>query len=49
MTGEYKRAIRKIKKLLGRLLQWCICLLHCVEFPLRHVFLLVAGTSTVPD
>ena len=49
MTGEYNGAIRKLEELLGRPLQWCICLLHCIELPLRHVFLLVDGTSTASD
>ena len=40
MTDEYNGAIRKLEELLGRSLQWCICLLHCVELPLRHVFYL---------
>ena len=48
-TGEYNGAIRKLEQLLGRPLQWCICLLHCVELPLRDIFLLVDGTSTAPD
>ena len=48
MTGEYNGAIRKLEELRGRSLQWCICLLHSVELPLRHVFLLVDGTSTAP-
>ena len=49
MTGEYNGTIRKLEELLGMPLQWCICLLHCVELPLRHVLLLVDGTSTAPD
>ena len=49
MTGEYNGAIRKHEELLGRLLQWCICLFHSVELPLKHVCLLVDGTSTAPD
>ena len=40
MTDEYIGAIRKLEELLGRPLQWCICLLHCVELPLRHFFYL---------
>ena len=49
MTGECSGAIRKLEELLERPFQWCICLLHCVESLLRHVFLLVDGTSTAPD
>ena len=49
MTGEYNGAIRKLDELLWKPLQWCICLLHCVELPLKHVYLLVDGTSTAPD
>ena len=49
MTGEYNGAITKLEELLGRPLQWFICLLHCIELPLRHVFLLANGTSTASD
>ena len=37
MTGANKGAIRKLEELLGRPLQWSICLLHCNELPLRHI------------
>jgi len=49
MTGEYNGAIRKLEEFLGRPLQWSICLLHCVELPLRQVFLATDGSSTGPD
>ena len=49
MTGEYNGAIRKLEELLGRSLQWFICLLHCVELPLQQVFLNIDGSSTGPD
>ena len=46
MTGKYKGTMRKLEELLRRPLQWCICLLHCVELPLRHVFVIVDGIYT---
>lgn len=36
-------------KSLGRLLQWSIWLLHCIELVLRHVFQNIDGTSISPD
>ena len=38
MTGAHKRCIRTLEEFLRRPLQWVICLLHCNELPLRHVF-----------
>ena len=34
--------------LLHRPLQWVICLLHCNELPLRHVFSIVDGNTSSP-
>ena len=34
---------------LGRPLQWSICLLHCSELPLFHVFRLLDGVTTGSD
>ena len=38
MTGKSKGLIASIETLIGRPLQWVICLLHLNELPLRHVF-----------
>ena len=49
MTGAHKRCIRTLEEFLRRPLQWVICLLHCNELPLRHVFMFVDGTTKSPD
>ena len=49
MTGKSKRFIASIKNLIGRPLQWVICLLHLNEFPLRHVFQNLDGITSGPD
>ena len=49
MTGANKGCIKTLEELLSRLLQWIICLLHCNELPLRHVFMFVDGTTKCPD
>ena len=38
-----------VEKLLGRPVQWIICLLHVNELPLRHLFLHLDGTTTGPN
>ena len=38
MTGWKSGCIATLEELFGRPLQWATCLLHCIEFPLRHVF-----------
>ena len=38
MTGKSKGFIASLETLIGRPLQWVICLLHLNELPLRHVF-----------
>ena len=38
MTRHTNGLIAALKGLLKRPLQWVICLLHCVELPLCHVF-----------
>ena len=48
MTGCYNGCIRVLEKFLGRPLQWSICLLHCTEFPLRHVLTHIDGTTKSP-
>ena len=49
MTGEHSGFIRILEELLGRPLQWSICLLHCNELPLRHVFAELDGATSGPD
>ena len=48
-TGKWSGAIRTLEELLGRPLQWVICLLHTNELPLRHVFTNLDGTTKSPD
>ena len=47
MTGCDNGCIRVL--VLGKLLQWSICLLHCNELPLRHVFAHLNGTTKSPN
>ena len=49
MTGKHQGAIRHMEILIGRALQWIICLLHLNELPLRHVFTTLDGTTNSPD
>ena len=49
MTGCKNGAIRCIEEILGRPLQWAICLLHLNELPLRQVFVTLDGTIKSPD
>ena len=49
MTGPTRGCIVSLKALLQRFLQWVICLLHCNELPLRHVFKALDGTTKSPD
>jgi len=49
MTGAKKGAIRCLEELLQRPLQWAICLLHCNELPLRHIFKTLDGTTKSPS
>ena len=44
MTGIHNGAIRCLE-LCGRPLQWAICLLHCNELPLHHVFQALNGSA----
>ena len=38
ITGNSKGFIASLETLIGRPLQWVMCLLHLNELPLRHVF-----------
>ena len=49
MTGIYKGATRCLEELCERPLQWAICLLHCNELPLCHVFQALDGSTKSPD
>ena len=49
MTGSKKGYIASLESLLQRPLQWVICLLHCNELPLRHVFTYWDGSTKSPD
>ena len=48
MTGANRGAIRCMEEMIGRLLQWAICLLHCNELSLRHIFLELDGSTVGP-
>ena len=47
MVGCNNGFIRQLEGLLGRPLQWCICLLHLNELPLRRVFRELDGSTSV--
>ena len=48
-TGHSRGSIRYLEMFLGVPLQWDICLLHLNEFPLRHIFMKIDGTTKGPD
>ena len=48
MTGKKAGFIRCLEEKLGKPLQWVVCLLHCSELHLRHVFFELDGTKS-PD
>jgi len=47
-TGPNGGIIALFEKDLGRPIQWIICLLHCLELPLRHTFVAVDGVTQGP-
>ena len=49
MTGAHNGAIRNLEELCKKSVQWSICLLHCNELPLRHLFQTLDGTTSSPD
>jgi len=49
MTGKHHGCIATLERLLQRLLQWAICLLHTNELLFRHAFKQLDGVSTNPD
>ena len=48
MTGKSKGFIASLETLIGRPLQWVICLLHLNDFPLIHVFQNLDGVTSGP-
>ena len=46
MIGVHNGAIRNLEELRKRSVPWSICLLHCNELPLRHVFQALDGTTS---
>ena len=49
VTGKSKEFIASLETLIGRPLQWVICLLHLNELPIRHVFQNLDGVTSAPD
>ena len=49
MTGANRGAICCLEEMLGRPMQRAVCLLHCNELPLRHVFLELDGSTAGPN
>ena len=49
ITGESKGFIASLKNLIGRPLQWIICLLHLNELPPRHACQNLDGVTSEPD
>ena len=49
MTGKKSGCIASLETKLGRPLQWIVCLLHLNEFPLRHIFQQLDGSTKGPD
>ena len=49
MTGKSKGFFASLETLIGRPLQWVICLLHLNELPLRPVFQNLDGVTSGPD
>ena len=48
-TGIKGGIIALLEKDLGKLLQWIICVLHCIELPLSHLFRSIDGTISGPN
>ena len=48
MTGKSKGFIVSLETLIGRPLQWVICLLYLNELPLRHIFQNLDGVTSGP-
>ena len=49
MTGKSKEIVALLETLIGRPLQWVICLLHLNELPLRHAVQNLDGVTSGPD
>lgn len=48
-TGNKNGVISLMEKHMNRPLQWCVCLLHANELPLRHLFAFLDGTTSGPN
>ena len=48
-TGVQGGVIQYVERFLGRPLQWIICLIHCNELPLRHLFIKFDGGTSNPN
>ena len=48
LTGHTNGCVAWLERMLQRALQWVICLLHCNELPLRHIFTNLDGTTKSP-
>lgn len=48
-TGGNNGVLALIEKYLNRPLQWLICLFHCNELPLRHLFCELEGKTKGPN
>ena len=49
MTGKNSGCISSLENVLGRPLQWIVCLLHLNVLPLRHIFQELDGKTKGPD
>lgn len=47
-TGWKGGVIQYLEKYLEKPLQWCVCMLHTNELPLRHLFLTLDGRTSGP-
>ncbi|KAI6651413.1 hypothetical protein LOD99_5220 [Oopsacas minuta] len=48
-VGWKNGSIVNLERMLGRELQWAVCLLHTNELPLRHLFEYFDGKTSVPN
>lgn len=47
-TGWKGSVIQYLENYLKRPLQWCVCMLHANELPLRHFFMSLDGSTSGP-
>ena len=48
-TDRKGGVIQYLGEHLKRLLQWCVCMLHVNELPIRHLFLTIDGCTSWPS